>query len=107
LQPIKQGHDYDPRGEYVAHWIPALQHLSSEHRQSPWAAPEAMRRKAGLLGGDGSEAGDEPYPIKPIVEQRNWRSHYGRSQRGQGGDGGPPRGKPKGRGPGGGRGRGQ
>lgn len=34
--PIKQGYDQDPDAQFIAEWIPELQHLSKAERHTPW-----------------------------------------------------------------------
>ena len=38
--PIKQGHDHDPDGEFVRRWVPELSHLSTDAIHTPWMSPE-------------------------------------------------------------------
>ncbi|UTT96905.1 hypothetical protein NDA17_004807 [Ustilago hordei] len=88
FNPIKQGKDYDNRGEYVATWITQLKLVGEQFRHHPWTQT------------GGAELRD--YPSQPMLEQQMWHKHY--SNLGRGGDRGPGRG---GRGNGGrGRGRG-
>ncbi len=60
FNPIIQGQKFDPKGNYVRHWVPELARLPSKVIHQPWAAPEQVLQEAGVaLGRD--------YP-KPIVE---------------------------------------
>ncbi|WP_163142832.1 deoxyribodipyrimidine photo-lyase [Arhodomonas sp. KWT] len=60
FNPVRQGERFDPEGDYVARWLPALAALPPRHRHAPWAAPEGVLRDAGVrLGRD--------YP-RPVVD---------------------------------------
>ncbi|CDS00413.1 hypothetical protein [Sporisorium scitamineum] len=81
FNPIKQGKDYDAKGEYVATWIPQLRGVPEQYRHHPWTQ-----------AGGGSVEG---YPNRPMVEQQMWRKHYsnaggagGNGARNDGGGGG-------------------
>jgi deoxyribodipyrimidine photo-lyase len=41
--PVKQGLDQDPNGEFTRAWLPELSGLRPEHLQTPWQAPESDR----------------------------------------------------------------
>lgn len=41
--PIKQGHDQDPGGDFVRRWLPELAHLPSQFVHEPWLAPAQLR----------------------------------------------------------------
>ncbi|NER82718.1 MAG: DASH family cryptochrome, partial [Leptolyngbya sp. SIO1D8] len=57
---LKQSKDYDPQGNYVKHWLPALRHLPADKVHSPWALQPVEQKRFNLrLGVD--------YP-KPIVD---------------------------------------
>lgn len=57
---LKQSKDYDPEGEYVKHWLPALKHLPAKKVHSPWKLqPEEQKRFDVRLGVD--------YP-NPVVD---------------------------------------
>jgi len=66
FNPVSQGERFDPKGEYVRHWIPELGMLPREWIHKPWEAP------ASVLAGAGIELG-ETYP-QPIVDHRQARS---------------------------------
>ncbi|CBQ70960.1 related to Deoxyribodipyrimidine photolyase [Sporisorium reilianum SRZ2] len=70
FNPIKQGKDYDARGEYVATWIPGFKEVPEPVRHHPWT-------QGVKVGG---------YPARPMLEQQMWRKHY--SNAGGGGGGG-------------------
>jgi len=62
FNPIAQGQKYDPAGEYVRLWVPALARLPAAWIHRPWEAPQAALAQAGVeLGGN--------YP-RPIVSLR-------------------------------------
>ncbi|MEO3749472.1 deoxyribodipyrimidine photo-lyase [Streptomyces sp. B6B3] len=45
LNPVAQGRRYDPDGEYVRRWVPALEHLTGSAVHEPWKLPEDERAK--------------------------------------------------------------
>ena len=53
--PVKQGYDQDPGGDFVRKWVPELQLIPTEYIHEPWCWPEAST----LLG--------KAYPF-PIVD---------------------------------------
>jgi len=60
FNPMAQGEKFDPGGDYVRRWIPALAKLDRRYIHAPWTAPADDLRKAGIKLG-------ETYP-RPIVE---------------------------------------
>jgi deoxyribodipyrimidine photo-lyase len=38
--PVKQGHDQDPRGVFVRRWVPELAELPDHAIHEPWGFPE-------------------------------------------------------------------
>ena len=36
FNPVLQGQKFDPRGEYIAAWVPELRHLDAKGRHEPW-----------------------------------------------------------------------
>lgn len=57
----KQAKDYDPRGDYVRHWLPELAALPGELIHQPWLiAPQGLGDRHGIILG-------ETYP-KPMVD---------------------------------------
>ena len=39
FNPVKQGRDHDPDGEYVRRWVPELRDLDAKHVHEPWLLP--------------------------------------------------------------------
>ncbi|MEM6636799.1 MAG: deoxyribodipyrimidine photo-lyase [Pseudomonadota bacterium] len=39
--PVKQGYDQDPDGQFVRRWVPELDGIDPEHLQEPWKAANA------------------------------------------------------------------
>ena len=37
--PVKQGHDQDPDGDFIRRWLPELAHLPTPLVHEPWRAP--------------------------------------------------------------------
>ncbi len=60
FNPIKQGQDYDPDGDYTRRWVPELSDLPNKWLQEPWSAPADVLDRAGVKLG-------ETYP-KPLVD---------------------------------------
>jgi len=58
--PVKQGERFDPDGEYVRRWVPALASLPSAWIHRPWEAPASVLDHAGLRL-------ESDYP-RPVVE---------------------------------------
>jgi deoxyribodipyrimidine photo-lyase len=48
FNPVTQGHEFDPNGDYVRRWVPELQRLPADVIQQPWNAPAAVLRDAGI-----------------------------------------------------------
>ena len=65
FNPVRQGEEFDPHGDYVRRWVPELGYASSEWIHKPWEAA------AGLLADAGIELGIT-YP-RPIVDHREAR----------------------------------
>ncbi|WP_439546858.1 FAD-binding domain-containing protein [Sandarakinorhabdus sp.] len=41
--PVKQGHDQDPDGNFIRRWLPELAHLPTPLLHEPWLAPADLR----------------------------------------------------------------
>ncbi len=54
----KQAKDYDPKGEYVKHWLPELQELPAAKVHSPWQLSDVEQKRFGVRLGV-----DYPHPI--------------------------------------------
>ncbi|CAO1598849.1 hypothetical protein XANCAGTX0491_002604 [Xanthoria calcicola] len=92
FNPVKQAHDYDPKGEYVKNWIEELRPLDDPQLLfQPWKIAEDQKKEMGLAGKEWLEQ-----PLKRI------EFHPGRSGGGRGGRGGGGRGRGGGGGGGGG-----
>lgn len=91
FNPVKQADDYDPKGEYIAAWIPQLRGLGPEETFQCWKASEDVKKGHELTGLEMVE--------KPLV-----RISYN-VRRGGGGGRGGGRGRGGHRGGHGGRGR--
>jgi len=65
FNPVLQGERFDPKGDYVSHFVPELARLPKEFIHKPWAAPEWVLREAGIsLGND--------YP-SPLIDHKTGR----------------------------------
>lgn len=56
FNPVTQALRFDPKGQYVARWLPELAELPVALRHSPWSDVAALR------------AVTRDYPVKPLVE---------------------------------------
>lgn len=52
FNPVKQGQDYDPKGNYIRRWLPELAELSDKDLHEPWNASVAALKGAGVVLGD-------------------------------------------------------
>ena len=60
FNPIKQGKDYDPQGDYIRHWLPELARVPANRIHEPWLLSADEQARAGMrLGVD--------YP-RPVVD---------------------------------------
>ncbi|TKA56388.1 hypothetical protein B0A53_01958 [Rhodotorula sp. CCFEE 5036] len=69
FNPVKQGNDYDPYGDYIRTWLPQLAEVPTNKIQCPWTLPP---KDFARYIPEGS------YPQKPVLEQSNWKLHYTR-----------------------------
>ncbi|MGN6460919.1 MAG: FAD-binding domain-containing protein, partial [Pseudolabrys sp.] len=58
FNPVLQGEKFDPRGDYVRHWVPEIAALPDEWLHKPWEAPAEVLKAAGATLGR-----DYPHPI--------------------------------------------
>jgi deoxyribodipyrimidine photo-lyase len=65
FNPVLQGKKFDPEGAYVRKFVPELGRLPEIWIHEPWAAPEAVLRKAGITLG-------QTYPA-PILDHARAR----------------------------------
>ncbi|TDK33132.1 cryptochrome/photolyase family protein [Luteimonas terrae] len=56
FNPVTQAEKFDPRGDYIASWVPELADLPMPLRASPWTDPKLL------------EAVAPGYPAQPIVD---------------------------------------
>ncbi|MEL6961882.1 MAG: deoxyribodipyrimidine photo-lyase, partial [Pseudomonadota bacterium] len=60
FNPMLQGKKFDPKGDYVRHYVPELAGLDAAHIHTPWEAPKEALAAAGIELG-------KTYPM-PIVD---------------------------------------
>ncbi|KAI3892952.1 hypothetical protein MKW92_038098 [Papaver armeniacum] len=58
--PISFGKKYDPKGNYIRHFLPVLKDMPAEYIYAPWTAPLAVQTKANCIIG-------RDYP-RPVVD---------------------------------------
>ncbi|KAI3891220.1 hypothetical protein MKW98_007525 [Papaver atlanticum] len=56
--PISFGKKYDPKGNYIRHFLPVLKDMPAEYIYAPWTAPLAVQTKANCIIGR-----DYPRPV--------------------------------------------
>lgn len=52
FNPVLQGQKFDPDGEYVKKWLPALKNLPEKYIHCPWEAPKEVLLKAKVTLGE-------------------------------------------------------
>ena len=65
--PIKQGQDHDPEGEFIRRWVPELKDVATTDIHEPWKMPELIQMESNCRIGV-----DYPFPIvdhKEAVKQ--------------------------------------
>ena len=60
--PIKQGQDHDPEGQFIRRWLPELAAVPAVHLHEPWTMAQALQERIGCVLG-------VHYPL-PIVEPK-------------------------------------
>ena len=65
FNPILQGEKFDPEGEYVKRYLPALKNVPKEWIHKPWEAPMHVLKNADVTLGS-----DYPHPIVDHNEKR-------------------------------------
>ncbi len=65
FNPVLQGERFDPKGDYVRHFVPELARLPEEFIHKPWTAPEWVLREAGVSPG-------VDYPA-PLIDHKTGR----------------------------------
>lgn len=69
--PVKQGIDHDPKGEFVKKWVPELNNIPLEHLHSPWTLTPMERTLYNLeLGRDYPEPIVDLKPAAKIARDR-------------------------------------
>ncbi|XP_028766312.1 (6-4)DNA photolyase isoform X1 [Neltuma alba] len=56
--PISFGKNYDPKGDYIRHFLPVLKDMPKEYIYEPWTAPLSVQKKANCVLGK-----DYPMPV--------------------------------------------
>jgi len=66
FNPMLQGEKFDPKGDYVRHYVPEVARLSPKYIHTPWAASPVELAAAGVKLG-------QTYP-RPIVDHETARN---------------------------------
>ena len=65
--PVKQGQDHDPKGEFVRRWIPELNSVPDSFIHAPWLLPRDQQLALGCVIGR-----DYPLPVVDHQESVNY-----------------------------------
>ncbi|OED38771.1 deoxyribodipyrimidine photolyase [PVC group bacterium (ex Bugula neritina AB1)] len=65
FNPVTQGQNFDPDGEYVRQYIPEIASLPNKYLFNPWEAPELILKGANIKLGS-----TYPYPIVDLKRSR-------------------------------------
>ncbi|MEM8534169.1 MAG: deoxyribodipyrimidine photo-lyase [Chloroflexota bacterium] len=65
FNPVSQSEKFDPQGEYIRHYIPELQNVSTKFIHEPWKMPKDIQNKVGIQLGR-----DYPMPLVDHATQR-------------------------------------
>ncbi|KAG6917247.1 hypothetical protein DXG01_003279 [Tephrocybe rancida] len=85
FNPVKQGYDYDPKGEYVKTWVAELHDIGGENSPAsvevllaPWTAKEVLERRPGRPGSATGMTRDALEKLKSLewIENALVRIHY-------------------------------
>lgn len=66
FNPVTQGQKFDPEGDYIRQFIPEIAPLSNKYLFSPWEAPAAVLKEAGVTLGN-----TYPSPIVDLKQSRH------------------------------------
>ena len=56
FNPVTQGEKFDPAGDYVRRWVPALADMPDKWVHKPWSAPAEILAEAGVVLGENYSA---------------------------------------------------
>ena len=75
FNPVLQSRKFDPRGEYIRHWVPELAALPTEHIHQPELTPPLVQQACKVIIGS-----DYPEPMLDLKASReqallNYRQH--------------------------------
>lgn len=74
FNPVNQGKEFDPQGNYIKKYVPELQHVPISYLHEPWKMPAELQQAYELALGQ-----TYPFPIVDHATQRNqalvhWKS---------------------------------
>jgi deoxyribodipyrimidine photo-lyase len=71
--PIKQGQDHDPNGDFIRHWLPELQTVPLVHLHEPWTMALSTQQRVGcVLGVHYPQPIVEPAAAARAAKERIW-----------------------------------
>ena len=65
FNPVTQGQKFDPNGNYIRCFVPEIAALPNQYLFSPWTAPDAVLKAAGIIPGS-----TYPRPIADLKQSR-------------------------------------
>eukprot|EP01004_Peranema_trichophorum_P002961 NODE_1981_length_1729_cov_39.123910_g1689_i0.p1 GENE.NODE_1981_length_1729_cov_39.123910_g1689_i0~~NODE_1981_length_1729_cov_39.123910_g1689_i0.p1 ORF type:complete len:513 (+),score=56.38 NODE_1981_length_1729_cov_39.123910_g1689_i0:49-1587(+) len=84
----KQSHDYDPKGDYIKHWVPELSKVPAPYIFEPWLLTQDQQRQYNVIIGKdyprpANEVNNTPYARDsgPVGRGRGRNNRGGRVQR--------------------------
>jgi deoxyribodipyrimidine photo-lyase len=65
MNPVLQSARFDPEGEFLRHWLPALRKVPVKYVHAPWEMPAEVQKESGCLIGQ-----DYPGPVVDHAEAK-------------------------------------
>jgi len=67
FNPVRQGERFDPAGEFVRQWLPALRDVPDRYVHAPWLLAEKTPKGAGLLFAEQKSTPVAPF-VPPLID---------------------------------------